>query len=368
MEVLRSIALITLFLSSGILADIGWATQGPRDFYRELGVGPNATQEEVKRAYRHLAIQYHPDKHMTRGPEVRKVAEEKFKSISEAYETLSDPEKRKKYDVRSGLRKGEAQPWRPQQYESRGWQEPPKPEEPARPKEQPRPRQTVRPEKNTVANFLDEFVRSAKSEEDFVTVLERADWSFKHDLDSPFRKDSEAYFQARKVFLHQSAQSFFERRPEPVRVVRFFEVLFATRADVPEVTAQHWVKKGFEALNRHYDSPGVPGDDLDKLLNRLSRSYPLFHDSSAQELSAYSDFVEARIRNLSARANAATAKNAQRELFDRAGNLYSLYEKHRQTINGERLAFGERAYLRPLSAPVGVKGRCSVLSRLRSWL
>lgn len=365
MGVPRSIALITLVLVLGVLADFGWAVERKSDYYRELGVEPNATQDEVKRAYRRLAIQYHPDKNMTREPEERKAAEGKFKRINEAYETLSDLEKRKKYDVRSGLRKGEAQPWRPQKYEPQQWQEPPKPKEPTQPKRQPRPPQTVRPEKNTAASFLDEFVQSAKSEGDFLTVLERADWSFKHELDSPYRRNSEAYFQARKVFLRQGAQKFFGLNPEPLRVVQFFEVLFATGGDVSEATSQHWVKKGFEALNRYYDSPGVSGEDLEKVLSRLSRSYPLFHDSAAQELSAYSDFVEARIRNLSARASAAATRSAQREILHRAGMLHSLYEEHRSTINGERLTLGERAYLRPLSAPV-VKGKCSIWSRLRS--
>jgi len=64
-----------------------------KDYYKTLGVTKSATQAEIKKAYRKLAIKYHPDK--TQGD---KAKEEKFKEISEAYEVLGDPEKRKKYD------------------------------------------------------------------------------------------------------------------------------------------------------------------------------------------------------------------------------------------------------------------------------
>lgn len=64
-----------------------------RDYYEVLGCAKNANADELKKAYRKLAIQFHPDKN----PGDKK-AEEKFKELSEAYETLSDPQKRKMYD------------------------------------------------------------------------------------------------------------------------------------------------------------------------------------------------------------------------------------------------------------------------------
>lgn len=72
-----------------------------KNYYSTLGVTSAVTQDELKKAYRKLAKQYHPDKN----PENKEQAEEKFKEITEAYDVLSDPAKRKKYDELIGQRK-----------------------------------------------------------------------------------------------------------------------------------------------------------------------------------------------------------------------------------------------------------------------
>jgi molecular chaperone DnaJ len=64
-----------------------------RDYYEVLGVSKTAQKDEIKDAYRKLALQYHPDRNKDPG------AEEKFKEISEAYAVLSDDQKRQQYDT-----------------------------------------------------------------------------------------------------------------------------------------------------------------------------------------------------------------------------------------------------------------------------
>lgn len=68
-------------------------TNDYKDYYSVLGINKSATGDEIKKAFRKLAVKYHPD----RNPD-NKLAEEKFKEISEAYEVLGDTDKRKKYD------------------------------------------------------------------------------------------------------------------------------------------------------------------------------------------------------------------------------------------------------------------------------
>ena len=66
-----------------------------RDYYEVLGLAKGASEDDIKKAYRKLAMKYHPDRNQGEGA---KVAEEKFKEVKEAYEMLSDPQKRQAYD------------------------------------------------------------------------------------------------------------------------------------------------------------------------------------------------------------------------------------------------------------------------------
>ena len=92
---LKCLSVLLLILANDVL--------GGRDFYKILGVSKRADTNQIKKAYRKVAIKYHPDKNPDNKP-----AEEKFKEAAEAYEVLSNPEKKQKYDRfgHDGLRGG----------------------------------------------------------------------------------------------------------------------------------------------------------------------------------------------------------------------------------------------------------------------
>ena len=69
------------------------ANENKRDYYEVLGVEKHASDSEIKKAYRKLAMKYHPDQNPG-----DKTAEEKFKEVNEAYEVLSDADKQARYD------------------------------------------------------------------------------------------------------------------------------------------------------------------------------------------------------------------------------------------------------------------------------
>lgn len=84
--------LVMVFVLLGVLSQLDAAN---KDYYKILGVKKNAKDKELKAAYRKLALKWHPDKN----PDNQEEATQKFTEISEAYEVLSDPEKRKMYDL-----------------------------------------------------------------------------------------------------------------------------------------------------------------------------------------------------------------------------------------------------------------------------
>jgi curved DNA-binding protein CbpA len=73
--------------------------QMTQDYYKVLGIAPNADLNEIKQAYRKLAFQYHPDRNQT-----DPAARGKMEEINEAYANLSDPTKRREYDLPRGYR------------------------------------------------------------------------------------------------------------------------------------------------------------------------------------------------------------------------------------------------------------------------
>jgi molecular chaperone DnaJ len=83
---------------------------GVKDYYRILGVEKNADSEDVKKAYRRMAKNYHPD---TKPAGDSETAQEKFKDITEAYEVLNDPDRRKKYDQMNRINWGASGSYQP---------------------------------------------------------------------------------------------------------------------------------------------------------------------------------------------------------------------------------------------------------------
>lgn len=69
-----------------------------KDLYKILGVTRDASDDEIKRAYKKMALKCHPDKQAGKSDEEREAAVNQFKAIGEAYEILSDPEKKNRYD------------------------------------------------------------------------------------------------------------------------------------------------------------------------------------------------------------------------------------------------------------------------------
>ena len=98
MKLLVALVLVLIVLLSVVVADV--------DYYRILGLKRNAKEKDIKKAYRKMALQWHPDKHT--GEEEKAIAQKKFQEVAEAYEVLSDPEKKRIYDQvgSEGLKRG----------------------------------------------------------------------------------------------------------------------------------------------------------------------------------------------------------------------------------------------------------------------
>ena len=93
---MKTKVLFSLFIiNSFIFSIISKKSDDPNDYYKILGVKKDSTEGEIKKAYRKLALKWHPDKN----PNNREEAEEQFKKINEAYSVLSDKNKRRQYDM-----------------------------------------------------------------------------------------------------------------------------------------------------------------------------------------------------------------------------------------------------------------------------
>jgi DnaJ-class molecular chaperone len=112
------------------------------DYYAILGVAKTATADEIKKAYRSLALKYHPDRNPGNSE-----AEKKFKEIASAYEVLGDVQKRSIYDVRGYVGKRPANPPPPPK-------PPPPPRPPVPPKPKKKPKQPKRPQAGPIKNWI----------------------------------------------------------------------------------------------------------------------------------------------------------------------------------------------------------------------
>ena len=87
-SVIEAIAAVIQITSADAASVIAMYYKENDAAYTVLEISPSATDEEVKAAYRRMAMKYHPDRVSTLGPDVQKAAEEKFKKVQEAYETI----------------------------------------------------------------------------------------------------------------------------------------------------------------------------------------------------------------------------------------------------------------------------------------
>lgn len=77
-----------------------------KDYYKILGLGKDANEDEIKKAYRKEALKHHPDRHSEANEEEKKLEEVKFKEVGEAYSVLSDKQKKQRYDTGQDLDEG----------------------------------------------------------------------------------------------------------------------------------------------------------------------------------------------------------------------------------------------------------------------